>query len=130
MVRQSSAVRVAEMAKVMKIECQEKNSSSSPVTKNPAMAPAPATAAQMLIAMGRRSAGTPEVISDSVVGMMSAAAAPARHRVAISSVGPDTQNATSDATANRIRPAMRTPRRPTLSPTAPAGSNSAARVSV
>ncbi|SKX83937.1 Uncharacterised protein [Mycobacteroides abscessus subsp. abscessus] len=129
-VRHSRAVTRADAAKVMKIECHEKNSSRTPVTKNPAIAPAPATAAQMLTAILRLSAGTPEVISDSVVGMMSAAATPARIRVQINWVGSVVQIASSEATEKTTRPTIRTSRRPKRSPMAPAGSSSAARANV
>src|SRR6478735_7880462 len=42
-VHDSTATRVADAAKVMKIECQLKDSNSMPVMKNPAIAPIPAT---------------------------------------------------------------------------------------
>ena len=43
-VRHSAAATADAAAKVMKIECQEKNSRRSPVTRKPAMAPPPAIA--------------------------------------------------------------------------------------
>ncbi len=53
MVKQRRTATADEAAKVMKIECQEKNSRSTPVTRKPAIAPPPATADQMLIPTAR-----------------------------------------------------------------------------
>lgn len=53
MVRHRPAATADDAAKVMKIECHEKNSRRTPVTRKPAMAPPPAIADQMLIPTAR-----------------------------------------------------------------------------
>src|SRR6476469_467674 len=79
-VHDSTATSVADTAKVMKIECQLKDSNSRPVTKNPPNAPIPAPPAHPPTARGRLSSGTPDEIRGSVEGMTIAAPTPARQR--------------------------------------------------
>jgi len=125
-------VTAAETAKVTRMARQlsSKNLSRRPVTKKPAIAPTPAMAAQTLMASGRLRSGTLEVINDRVVGMMNAAAIPARARVAISSTALSANTPRSEATPKTMSPPIMTPRRPSRSPMAPAGRSRAASIKV
>ena len=96
----------------------------------PMIPPAPATPAQVPIALARSAAGKLVVITDRVTGMIIAAARPATTRNAISGSGLFTNAEARLAAANTTRPMIRIGLRPHRSPIAPIGINSAARARV
>ena len=112
-----------------KTEPQANCSSSAPDARMPRVPPAPAKPAQMPTALARSSGGNTLVMVDSVPGMSSAAPIPMSARSAMSSLGEPASADSPAATPKMAVPAMSAPRRPKRSPTAPAGSRSAARVS-
>ena len=96
----------------------------------PRMPPAPAKPAQTPTARSRSSAGKLEVMTDSVAGMIMAAAAPAAIRATSSWVEPVAKAAATLASTNSTRPDISTFLRPQRSPMAPNGSSRAARAMV
>ena len=99
-------------------------------TNRPRMPPAPAKPDQMPTARARCSAGKLDVITDSVTGMIIAAATPAAMRAASSIVVVVAKAAAPLETTNSARPATRIGLRPQRSPMAPTGSSRAARAIV
>ena len=94
------------------------------------MPPAPANPAQMPMARSRSEAGKLDVITESVAGMIIAAAAPATIREASSQVTPSAIDAARLASVKMMRPVTSTFLRPQRSPIAPMGMSRAARAIV
>lgn len=90
------------------------------------MPPAPANPDQMPTARARWSGGKLDVMTDSVTGMIIAAATPARMRATSSMPVVEARPATRLAPMNSTRPPTRIGLRPQRSPMAPMGSSSAA----
>ena len=90
------------------------------------MPPAPAKPDQMPTARARCSVGKLDVITDSVTGMIIAAATPASTRAPRSSSTLPATPASALAPMNSVRPPSRIGLRPQRSPMAPMGSSSAA----
>ena len=84
----------------------------------------------MPTARARCSAGKLDVITDSVTGMIMAAATPARIRATSRISTLVEQPPSAFAAMNRTRPSMRIGLRPHRSPIAPIGSRSAAKAIV
>ncbi len=93
----------------------------------PRTAPPAATPTQVPTALPRSSGGKIVVITESVTGMMSAAATPMPARIAISASGEWTNSAANDTLPKRASPAANRGLRPKRSPSAPAGRSSAAK---
>ena len=110
-----------------KIDCQGSHSSSTPDASNPSTPPPAATPTHVPTALPRSSGGKTVVITDSVTGMIIAAPTPIAARSAISSLGPSTKTAATEERPKRARPEASTGLRPIRSPSAPAGSSSAAK---
>ena len=99
-------------------------------TKRPRMPPAPAKPDQIPTARARWSAGKLEVITDSVTGMIIAAATPATMRASRRTSTDPAEPASRLAPANSASPDSRIGLRPQRSPMAPIGRSSAARAMV
>ena len=76
------------------------------------------------------SGGNDVVMIDKVVGMTKAAPRPITARITISVTGSEVKNAPAAPAPNMASPAMRIPRRPNRSPTAPANSSNPANTTV
>ncbi len=114
----------------MKMACQSKRSSSSPPAMGPMPTAAPATAAQMPMALARSAgSGNTWVSSDSVDGMMQAPPMPMSPRHAVRVVASPAVAAMAEANPKMPRPTSRMRWRPNRSPRLPAVSNAPANSS-
>ena len=110
-----------------KIDDHEKKCSRMPEVRRPITAPPAATPTQVPTAFPRSSGGKTVVITESVTGMIRAAATPRTARIAISVPGESTNSAANEAAPNRASPTASKGFRPKRSPIAPAGRSSAAK---
>ena len=83
---------------------QEKKCSRMPEVKRPMTAPPAATPTHVPTAFPRSSGGKMVVITESVTGMIKAAATPIAARIAISAPGESTKSATSETAPNTASP--------------------------
>ena len=105
---------------IQKMLCQPRCWTMTPPIKGPTASARPETPAHMPIAWAR-SLGSGKVLVriDRVLGIITAAPMPCRHRAAISqSIDGDSAHAI-DPRANRPRPPMNALRRPNMSPSVP-----------